>query len=294
MWLNKKASLYSGQTDITGRSESFRDIMLCTGPKYIETLVALKRLDRSSPNYKIKAMELKSRLPLFSPSALMQTRKSGNVVIIEKTSMMQMDWDYDAIHEYDMDELKKCVFSLPFVAFVGKSCSGYGIYALIQIAEPEKLREYAQHCFEIFKKYSIPPDTSKGRNYSDLRYVSYDPNMLIRENPEPLLIKRFYKPAPPNNSGNYNISKGIHSDSGGLIKSLLQKIQNASVGNRWETVQRVAFTLGGLGDESLLYAVKSEIEANPEFNGQEEKYCKCAEECFAAGLLKPLKQQSVR
>jgi len=119
-----------------------------------------------------------------------QSRKKGNVIAIESTGIMQLDFDHSSIRDYDIKELKQAVFSLPFVGFCGLSCSGTGFYALILIEEPEKLSEYAEHCFEIFKtEYGINVDTTKGRLLQDLRYISYDANMLLRGNPDPLRIK---------------------------------------------------------------------------------------------------------
>jgi hypothetical protein len=35
-----------------------------------------------------------------------------------------------------------------------------GFYALALIAEPDKLSDYAEHCFEVLKDYGIQPDES--------------------------------------------------------------------------------------------------------------------------------------
>ena len=76
---------------------------------------------------------------------------------------MQLDWDSEALADYDIDEVMEAVFSIPYVAFCGKSCSCTGFFALIEIAEPERLGEYAVHLFDVFTEYALPPDTTKGR-----------------------------------------------------------------------------------------------------------------------------------
>jgi hypothetical protein len=48
-------------------------------------------------------------------------------------------------------------------------------------------------------------------------------------------------------------------------------------------VQKVAFTLGGIGDPNLLFAILNEIAANPAYNDEQEKQMQCARDCFAAG-----------
>jgi hypothetical protein len=240
----------------------------------------------SDVDFKIKKSELKSKLRCFSPAALLQSRAKGNVIEISRTGMMQLDFDYIDIQDYDIEELKQAVFSLPFIAFCGLSCSGKGFYALALIAEPDRLNEYAEHCFDVFlNKYSIKVDRSKGRNVNDLRYLSYDANMLIREDPEILKIKRFKAPEPIKRTF---ISKPTFTGKNPLLNKGIEALQNVQVGNRWETVQKAAYTIGGLNDYSFLENIKEAINFNNAFTGEESKYIKCAEDCFKAGLQKPI------
>ena len=135
--------------------------------------------------------------------------------------------------------------------------------------------------------YGIKADTSKGKKVENLRYVSYDSRMLIRENPVPLKIHRF-KPEPQ--------PKPVYAGTSGqeitaerpLVKKQLALLLSATVGCRWQTVQKAAYTLGGLGDPALLDAITACIQRNQAFAGQEGKYLKCASKCFADGALHPL------
>jgi hypothetical protein len=202
---------------------------------------------------------------------------------------MQLDFDYDAIKDYNIDELKAAVFDLPFIAFVGLSCSGTGFFALVLIAEPYQLNVYAEHCFEILNKYNIPPDTTKGRNINDLRFVSYDSKMLIREDPQPLKIKSFKRKSVQ--VVKYPTSNYITTSKNGLVKHCLNLIANCQVGERWGTVQKAAFTLGGLNDDSILDAIKHAIKEGSQFAGVEDKYCECAIVCFNDGKMKPFNRE---
>lgn len=287
-WLDKQVSLYNTHLDNTGRSATFREIFLSDFFEDLETIFELRKLDRSAKHYKLNKLDLKSLLQCYTPAALLASKQKGNLIEIHRTGIMQLDFDHNDIHEYDIEELKQCVFNLPFIGFCGLSCSGDGFYALALIAESERLSEYAEHCFTVLERFGIRADQSKGKKVENLRYLSYDSNMLIRDDPQPLHIKRFQnKPAPKKTTvSNYPVQS--YSGNEGLIKASLNKIKNAVTGQRWLTVQQAAFTLGGLGDQSLIHAIKSEIESNPEFNGQEAKYCKCAEDCFKAGSEMPL------
>jgi VirE N-terminal domain len=297
-WANKQVSLYSSHADNAGRSIAIGEILLSEfgisrelygrRANDLETLIELRALDRSAIDYQSRKLTLKSSLQCFTPAALLLTKEKGNMTELSRSGLLQLDFDYQDIQDFDLQELKQCVFTLPWVAFCGLSCSGDGFYALVCIAEPDRLADYAEHLFLVLEGYGIKADTSKGKKVENLRYVSYDCNMLIRDNPEILRIKNFQTKPAPKKQMKVSYAKTVDVGANPFIQSQLTKIQQATVGSRWQTVQQAAFTLGGLGDQSLLYAIKSEIEANPEFNGQEEKYRKCADDCFEAGKLKPL------
>lgn len=300
-WLDKQVSLYSCLADNTGRPATFRDILfadfaiphnwffkhhkldkwLSGTYNDLETIIDLRirEMDKEEKNM------LKQTMQCFTPAALLKSKKKGEIEEVHRSGLMQLDFDYEAIKDFDIEELKQAVFALPFVAFCSLSCSGNGFYALVAIAEPHRLNEYAEHCFQVLKEYGIPPDTSKGRNVNDLRFVSYDANMLIREEPEVLHIKRFRqkKVFQPQMTTCQPVN---HSSK--IVSNSLEQIRNAVEGTRWRTVQKAAFTLGGLQDESLLSEIKNAIRNSSQFAGMEEKYCQCAVDCFTAGKEKPL------
>ena len=293
--MDKKVSLYTSHRDNTGRPATYRQILLSDFGNDFPIIYKLRQLEKTHDNqqvndvdYKIQKAELKSKLQCFAPSALLKSRAKGNIIEINRTGIMQLDFDYADIQDYDIEELKQCVFNLPFIAFCGLSCTGKGFYALATIAEPERLNEYAEQCFLVFKQREIKPDTSKGRNVSDLRYLSYDANMLIREKPEILHIKQFKRQEAAKKVHSSTYIKKPFTGSSALINKELQTLLKVNVGNRWQTVQKVSYTLGGLNDSSILYRIKQAIESNGSFAGEEQKYFQCAEICFKAGTQTPL------
>ena len=305
-WLDLETSFYKCQTDNIGQPATFRNILLTQfavphnwfykneNNKWVngfdndlQTIVELRNLDKTSDLYKSKKLELKGRLLCFTPAGLLETKKKGMVKEIRRTGIMQLDFDYNDIASYDVEELKKCVFSLPFIGFCGLSCSGDGFFALAFIEEPEKLSEYAEHCFEVLKAYGIKADESKGKKVENLRYMSYDSRMLIRENPAPLKVNCFKRKEVPKIQP-AKLGNTITPNLNNLVTSELNKLRAAQTGNRWQTVQQVAYTLGGLNDCSLIDLIKNEICVNREFAGQEDKYMNCGEYCFEQGRLKPI------
>ena len=300
-WLNKQVSFYKCTADNAGYPATYRDILFCLfgvehewfykdrkAEKWVsgvfndlDTIIDLRTREMA----KEEKVTLKNTMQCFTPAALLKTKKQGKIEEINRTGILQLDFDAADIKQYDIEELKQSIFSLPFVAFCGLSCSGQGFYALALIAEPDRLEDYAEHCFEVLREYGIPPDTTKGRNVNDLRFVSYDANMLIRENPEPLKIKNFRTKDKPQFTTTTSVPVN-HADK--VVSKGLTDIRNALEGRRWQTVQKVAYTLGGLGDHSVLNDIEHIIKSSSQFTGVEEKYCQCAADCFNAGKQKPL------
>ena len=288
MWLDKQVSFYKNHFDNIGRPATYRQILFSFFGDCFPIIYQLRQLE----NDKIKKSELKSKLPGFAPAALLQQRTAGNVIEIERTGIMQLDFDYVDIQDYDIDELKQAVFHLPFIGFCGLSCSGKGFFALAMIVEPERLNEYAEHIFNVLIEYGIKPDTSKGRNVNDLRYLSYDSNMLFREDPEPLRISHFKVKEAPKPITRTNYTPRTIGGNDKRITNGIDDIMSVQEGSRWQTVQRVAFLFGGLNDYNLLEIIKQTIESNSSFEGEEKKYLKCADKCFNAGSLKPLESNA--
>lgn len=289
-WLQKQASLYKTHSDNTGRAASYKEILFSSFEKNMKEIAALRELDITDPEYKQKSKVFKSKLQCFTPASLLESKAKGNLKVIERTGLMQLDFDYEDIKDYDIEELKQAVFKpLPFIAFCGLSCSGNGFYALALINEPEKISLYAEHCFEILKEYGVQPDESKGKKVENLRYISYDPNHLYRENPEPLYVEKFRtKLKPPFSRSSLNSFENNKEFNNRRITKLLDAIAGARPGQRMNTISKYSYTLGGLGKPELLETIKAIIVNSSIFSDQETDFVKCAESCFNAGSLKPL------
>lgn len=303
-WLDKEQiSIYNCMADNQGRVTTFRNALFTQfavphewfykdfeTEKWVSgesndlrTMIKMRTTELT----KKEKLVLKSTMQCFTPAAALKTKRQGEIEVLSRTNLMQLDFDYEAIKDYEIDELKQAVFALAFIAFCGLSCSGNGFYALALIAEPDKLKQYAEHCFKVLSDHGIPPDTTKGRNINDLRFVSYDANMLIRDNPVPLRIKQFKKVKQPLKTSNYGSETPTTGND--LVNKALQEIGAAIVGTRWSMVQKWSYTLGGLNDRSLLDQIKAAIKNSSSYNGEEAKYYECAEACFNAGIDNPLK-----
>ena len=286
-WLDKTVSLYNSHSDNTGKPATYRDIFKCKFERDLPAIVALRKLDRTATDYKIQAKPFKSKLQCFTPSALLESKAAGNVIELHRTGMVQLDFDEQDISMYNLVKLKRMVFGLPFIGFCGLSCSGGGFYALALIAEPERLKEYAEHFFKVLLKEEIKADTSKGKKVENLRYLSYDSNMLIRENPVPFQLPQFKAKPATIKAQAYKYTTTNNNGNNALLNKGLRDLKTVQNGERWQTVQRVAYTTGGLNNPAHLPQLISAINGNSAFYGEEVKYTNCAINRYHAGTLSP-------
>lgn len=281
-WKEKQVSLFTSHFGGGGRGRSLRQILYSDFGDNIGDIVRLRNLDSKAPDYEANKRAIKNTLQCFALNEL-TNRKD----VVNYSGLMQIDFDKKHCQGYDIEEMKQAVFALPFIAFVSLSCSGDGFYALAAIAEPERQKEYAEHIFDVLEQYGLSCDKSKGRNHNDLRYVSYDQNWLERDEVEPLRITHFKpKLTPARQNRTTTQQTTFNGNNGALIKSQVQKILSAQVGQRWQTVQAAAYTLGGKGEG--LEQLEAAINNNPAFAGAENKYLKCAADCYRAGQSNPL------
>lgn len=291
-WKDKQVSLYTSHSERAGRVRSLREILFSDFGENINDIVQLRNLDRNAPDYEQKKREHKNRLQCFALNELTDRKD-----VVNYSGLMQIDFDKKDCEGYDINELKQAVFSLPFIAFVSLSCSGDGFYALAAIAEPKKQKEYALHIFDVLEQYGLTCDKSKGRNFNDLRYVSYDANWLERDEVEPLRITHFKPVFKPLAATKYNTrNKAVNGNHAPLITSQVNNIASAQIGQRWHTVQAAAYTLGGkvgvgLDANEGLSALIQAIENNTAFAGEQDKYKDCARVCFEAGRAQPMQDK---
>lgn len=290
-WYNQQVNLYNSHNETgAGRIRTLRDVLMCDALNNIGEIIQLRGLDRQAPDYDQQKRAIKTKLQCHTTGAQVWTR-DGKIPeaerITHKTGLTQIDIDHVEAQGFDVEELKQFIFSFPFTCFVARSCSGDGIFAIMAVSEPDKLCDYMAHLHATLAANGIQVD-SKGKNYTDLRYCTYDGNMLIKEDVEPLRIKHTAKTNPTANRLRATQPRPDYSNPSKLIQTQIQLIAQAKAGQRWETVQRVAYTLGGLQDDTLLDSICTAIDSNPAFNSTGNKYHHCARACFEAGRNKPL------
>lgn len=247
----------------------------------LDTILKIRSLDTTSEDYAAEKLKAKLTMQCIMPSSACDYKKTGCENILSFNPFLQLD--FDNLYDFDIEEVKQAIFDLPFVCMVQKSVSGFGLWALAMIEEPEKLAAYAEHCFTLFEKYQIPIDTGKGMNPTQLRFLSWDQNVIWRDDPKPLKVKRF-------NTRKVEVKKSrpitFNSDTSVPIRWAVKEVINAQIGQRFETVRKVAYTLGG--HNSGLEEIKQAIKSSSQYTGVTKKYLRHADEAFQAGKKNPI------
>lgn len=297
-WQQLQVNLYSDHNGGTkwgeaGQVRTLRQVLFSDFGDNISDILKLRNLDRTATDYDSEKKKIKKRLQCHTTAAQLSTREKETPEadrIIKKTGLTQIDIDHVEAQGFDIDELKQFLFYFPFTCFVSVSCSGDGIFAIMAIAEPDKLAAYTEHVHNILIDNGIKVDTGKGKNYSDLRYVSYDQNMLWRDEVEPLRIKHFKPVLEPKRIPRTKPKKESFSGNN-PIKTGLDLVRNAEKGNRWPTVRDVGYCFGGLNDKQALQSLIDTINSSSQFSGYEDHCIKQAYQAFEAGQKKPFEKK---
>jgi hypothetical protein len=126
--------------------------------------------------------ELKKQLPAITPGALFPSG-SGHAKTDPHAPTSWMQFDIDLKENSDLvtgEVLRDVVAKIKYVAFVGLSTRGKGVWGLVYVSNLERRADHFTQLQTDFKAKGIILDSTKGANANDLRYYSFDPNAIIK------------------------------------------------------------------------------------------------------------------
>lgn len=133
----------------------------------------LRQLEKGSKEY----LEIKESLPAFTPSGTFSTRcKTG---LIEHSGVICLDFDNLESPAEFRDSLKQ----YDFIAYASLSCSGNGVFALVEIAYPELHTRYYEALEAFFAEKGVAIDPSC-KDVCRLRIASWDDRAWYKEQSE--------------------------------------------------------------------------------------------------------------
>jgi hypothetical protein len=181
--------------------------------------------------------ELKKRLPCVTVSGQFSERKATGLV--QHSGLLCLDIDSKENNQ-DMSNLKKHLSTLPYIAYVGFSVSGNGLYCIVPISEPQNHKGHFKALTEEFFRFSITVDKS-GSDICRLRYYSYDSEAYFNHQAQTYsdIYREPEKPKPQHNGNSTSTSTGEPVD---ILQTI---VENSHDGQKHTRLFRAARLAGG-------------------------------------------------
>lgn len=148
----------------------------------------------TTSKYKSTIEELRAAKPHLSPSEFRDMKRSllpaiavggrysgGHEVkdLIEPSNCIALDFD----NLSDLVDAKTIISKQPFVAYCGLSCSGTGLFAIVEVSDGKQHTAHWKALEQHFAGLGLIVDPAT-KNSNRLRYVSYDSSPYINHNAE--------------------------------------------------------------------------------------------------------------
>ncbi len=184
---------------------------------YAHKVIAIRKISD-----KLKRDKIKATLPAVTVSGLFEPSRRAEH-LVQHSGLICIDIDRKGNEGIDFKELKYRLFEYPFVAYIGLSVSGKGLFLIIPISNPKKHRSHFQALEKEFRAQGIVIDQAP-KNVASLRGYSYDPESLLRHDAQrysktfdPRIVERKFHSIPCRST----ITGGSTKDR---VEALIKKI----------------------------------------------------------------------
>lgn len=198
----------------------------------------------------------KRKLSGITPSGTFSNRSESG--LIQHSGLIQFDID-GKDNPVDMEELKKKIRYIPYVAYLGFSTSGNGLWGLIPIKHPDRHKAHFRAIKKAFSNAGVTIDPAPS-NVASFRFISYDPDPYFNVDAEVftyMIEKTSNRP-----TGRDNRTK---------VEELVNKISmtHIDITDSYENWLKVGFALSeefGESGRSLFHRVS---QWHPDYNSRE-------------------------
>jgi hypothetical protein len=207
---------------------------------------------------------LKLLLPGVTMGALMHhraanrpdgTKYTDEDKIIALSGLLAFDIDAKENPGMIPAKMREKLSNVRNVIFCGLSASGEGVWGLIEVADPAKIKQHYDQLKVDFKLLGIELDASKGGNPTDVRFYSYDPDAYLAETYKVYTRLPQAKPTPPKH---HRPTMGTSASDNGL-QTAIKMIERAPDGQKHFELIKAAHLAGGYIARGLL--IETEAKA---------------------------------
>ncbi len=156
------------------REVELMTFLLHTGKEYQEQIERIRSVEDKDDR-----RALKKELPAIIPAGVFR-RYDGSDHLFALSGCLSVDLD----HIQDVETAKMELGAFPGLVYCGLSVSGKGLFLIIRLARPELYLDQQRAVWEDLRRLGYEPDVQTC-NLNRSRFVSYDPDPVVRFNPEP-------------------------------------------------------------------------------------------------------------
>ena len=247
-------SLYTGATDNIGTEVNLKDFILTDKYKMIaEQIRGGATVDE---RHSIKK-QLYDKIPSVTISGRFSQRDSEHM--IEHSGLLCIDIDLKDNVDI-MPQVPSILQSLKYVAYCGKSISGYGYFAIVPIENPKHFKQHFYALEEEMKSYGIVIDKAC-KDITRMRYASYDADGYYNPNATTYyweldkVVVATKKPKEKINRRGLTSTSSTMTDAEMVSKQLeFLKSSSSTIPDDYDTWFKVGMALNaGLGDDGRTY-----------------------------------------
>lgn len=147
--------------------------------KIITTLREIKDEDEQ------KSFKMNNLIGVTMSAIYGESRQQDQLIM--KNNIMCVDVDYadnkELFDNKGVEKIKEMIFNLPYVYCVCLSCRGNGFFFIVAIPDVNFIGDLYTGMYFKMKEYGINID-KHCKDISRLRFISYDPNLLVKEDQE--------------------------------------------------------------------------------------------------------------
>lgn len=182
-----KVSVFREFYDIDPFILTLKQVLVDVPKRFIKSITDLRAV--KDKNWQ---KEQKKLFPLFTASAVCGFNpETGEVsrrreFAVKRNPILVIDIDKQDNPLINMDNLKKEIIKVDSVYCVCKSIRGEGLFVVMVIENPDKLKDHFDAIYDDFLSIGIVID-NKCKDLTRARFISYDETMLIKEDNDEII-----------------------------------------------------------------------------------------------------------
>ena len=294
--LDVEVSFYAGTTDSVGTTVNLRDFLM--SDQYKDIAEEIRAGATPEERHDIKS-RLKSKIPAITIAGTFSHRSNGQ---LDKASGL-IGIDIDLKDNPDsIDSVYDTVRQLPYVAYLGKSISGDGYFAICPISNPDDIRGHYLALEKDFRDLGIVID-KQCKDAARLRFASYDEDAY--HNPYAETYCNVAEEEPRFETSTSRTPLPTFYTSTSLPEETLRKrietmeLSGGTVPDDYQSWYELGMSISSeLGESGRPYFHRLS-EASPKYNHEEcdEQYDRCLSSSFnnytLATAIKQLKEATI-